>query len=85
MKTLLTALGLTVALAGAAVAGPGDARSFPYGHVPMFTSQTGPAPQGAPYALTGDTNTTSDALAPTTVWIGGNRDMKTTATFRSAR
>jgi hypothetical protein len=86
MKTLLTALTLTasMAFATASFAGPGDIRSFPYGNVPAFTDQTGPAREGA-YSLTGGTNTTSDALAPKVVWIGGNRDMRTVATFRDAR
>jgi hypothetical protein len=86
MKTLLTALTLTatMAFATASFAGPGDVRSFPYGNVPTFTDQSGPAREGA-YSLTGSTNTTSDALAQKTVWIGGNRDMRTTATFQNAR
>jgi hypothetical protein len=87
MKSLLTASSLMAALAfaTASFAGPGDARSFPYGPVPMFTAQTGPAPEGAPYALTGNTNTTSDALRPNTFWIGGSRDMHTGAAFQNAR
>lgn len=83
MKTLLATLTLTVTFAAVAFAGPGDQRSFPYGPVPTFTAQTDT--QGAPYALTGSTNTTSDALRPTTVWIGGNRDMRSMATFQNAR
>jgi hypothetical protein len=86
MKTLLTALTLTatMAFATASFAGPGDVRSFPYGNVATFTDQTGPAPEGV-YSLTGSTNTTSDALVPKVIWIGGNRDMRTTAAFTNAR
>jgi hypothetical protein len=87
MKTLLTAVTLTaaMALATAAFAGPGDMRSYPYGPVPTFTSQTGESPRGAPYSLTGDTNTTSDALRPQAFSIGGSRDVRTGAAFQNTR
>lgn len=85
MKAVLTTLTLatTMALATAAFAGPGDMRSFPYGHVATFSDQ-GRNPE-APYSLTGSTRTSNDALRPAVRWIGGSRSTQTVAEFSSAR
>ncbi len=85
MKAVLTTLTLatTMALATAAIAGPGDMRSFPYGPVATFSDQGRNAE--APYSLTGSTRTSNDALRPMIQWIGGSRTQRTVAVFSPAR